>query len=279
MLEWHRLLGLTLMDFFTDSPYRVELEKDLSLRQQLLDVAIIRQEANGQMPAEVPDGLENLTRHNLLTYKSMRQPLDGWTLDELVAHYVNYRKQMSASLKQLSPVEDFSLYAVTTRAPEKLATQATFISLKEGVGEVLWGSKRVRVIIISQVPQTERNALWQLFSGTMEKVQYGAAHYRWRRDDHSGTIHNLFKYYNAEGMPMPYTWDDYFRDITREHLNLLTKEELTSALSFEERLKGLPVEERLKGLPVETLLQALPAKDIEAYVKKLRQRKRKKKPA
>jgi hypothetical protein len=34
---WHRLFGLSLVDFFRGMPVSVELEKDLSLKQQLLD--------------------------------------------------------------------------------------------------------------------------------------------------------------------------------------------------------------------------------------------------
>jgi formylglycine-generating enzyme required for sulfatase activity len=41
------------------------------------------------------DGLDNLAGHNLLTYKSLREPLDDWALQELTGHYVNYRKQAS----------------------------------------------------------------------------------------------------------------------------------------------------------------------------------------
>ena len=41
LIPWHRLFGLSLVDFFRDMPISVELEKDLSLKQQLLDVAII----------------------------------------------------------------------------------------------------------------------------------------------------------------------------------------------------------------------------------------------
>ncbi len=44
---WHRLFGLSLVDFFRGMPVTVELEKDLSLKQQLLDVVIIRREAAG----------------------------------------------------------------------------------------------------------------------------------------------------------------------------------------------------------------------------------------
>jgi hypothetical protein len=86
MREWHRLFGLTLTAYFTDSAYRVEVEKDISLKQQLWDVVIIEQESGGPLQ-EPPDDLENLARHNMLKYKSLREPLNGWTLDELVGHY------------------------------------------------------------------------------------------------------------------------------------------------------------------------------------------------
>ncbi len=264
-MEWHRLFGLALTDYFTDSSYRVELEKDLSLKQQLLDVVIIEQEANGQMP-EVPDGLENLTRHNLMTYKSLRQPLDGWALDEFVGHYVNYRKQISVSLEKLLPVEDINLYAVSTREPEKLAREISLLQLKEGVYEVATFSKQVRIIVLSQVPKLPRNAIWHLYSGITENVRFGASNYQWRQKDHSGIINELYKYYQVENVAMPYTWDDYYRQITKEHLDLLPTEERLKGLRAEERLKGLRVEERLKGLRPE---------EIEAYLKKLRQRKRK----
>ena len=41
-MDWHRLFGLLLTDFFTGSPFVVEMEKDLSLKQQFLDVVILR---------------------------------------------------------------------------------------------------------------------------------------------------------------------------------------------------------------------------------------------
>lgn len=282
MIGWHRLFGLTLTDFFTDSAYRVELEKDLSFKQQFIDVIIIESETGKPMP-EPPDGLENLARHNLLTYKSLHEPLDAWTLDELVGHYVNYRKQASSAEKIFLPSEDFQLYAVCTRAPEKLAKDFSLISRAPGVYEVQWGSKLIRVIVTSQIPLAKHNALWKLFSGITEHVQHATANYRWRRSDNSGILNQLFQNYQVEGMNMPYTWDDYYRDITREHLDWLPKEELLAKLSVEDRLKGLPIEDRLKGLPIEDRLKGLSAEDflkrlapedIEAYLSKLRPKKR-----
>jgi len=35
--DWHRLFGLVLTDFFTGSPFIVELEKDLSIKAQFLE--------------------------------------------------------------------------------------------------------------------------------------------------------------------------------------------------------------------------------------------------
>lgn len=134
MLNWHRLFGLALIDYFLDSPFVVELETDLSVTEQLLDVVIIEQE-DGEFNGELPDGLDNLSRHNLLTYKSLHQPLDAWALDELLGHYVNYRKQRSPSLQKLLPVEDFRLYGVSTREPQKLKREVPLTAVQQGVYE------------------------------------------------------------------------------------------------------------------------------------------------
>ena len=92
MTNWHHLFGLFLIDFFTNTPYEVELEKDLSIRQQLLDMVVLRK-MSGLLQKRLPDGLDGLADHNLLTYKSLHEPLDDWAIKELVGHYVNYRKQ------------------------------------------------------------------------------------------------------------------------------------------------------------------------------------------
>jgi hypothetical protein len=124
-----------------------------------------------------------------------------------------------------------------------------------------------------------RNCHLQFFLQTLiaDKVQFGVANYHWRRSDHSTVINDLFQTYQVEGITMPYTFEDYYRDFTRRHLDWLTAEERLKGLPVEERLKGLPVEERLKGLPVEERLKGLSAKEIEAYLKKLSKKRRKRK--
>src|SRR5438874_3727816 len=114
--DWHRLFGLLLTDFFSGSPFAVEVERDLSVQQQLLDVIIVRR-GRGRFAGELPDGLEHLAEHNLLTFKSHREALDDWALRELLAHYVAYRKLVSPSPSELLPPEHFRLYAVAARFP------------------------------------------------------------------------------------------------------------------------------------------------------------------
>ena len=62
-----------------------------------------------------------MRKHNLLTYKSFRESLDAWALEELVGHYVNYRKLLS--LEFSTKDDEFQLYAIATRFPAKLMKQ------------------------------------------------------------------------------------------------------------------------------------------------------------
>src|SRR5277367_6733516 len=55
--DWHRLFGLLLTDFFSGSPFAVEVERDLSIQQQLLDVTIVRR-GRGRFAGRLPDGLD-----------------------------------------------------------------------------------------------------------------------------------------------------------------------------------------------------------------------------
>src|SRR5438094_531822 len=110
---WHRLFGLSWADFFRGLPVTVEVEKDLSAKRQLLDVVLIRKDP-GPLPCRLPDGFEELAAYNLVSFKSHQERLAAWTLEELVGHYVNLRKQVSPSMAEadLLPPADFRLFAV-----------------------------------------------------------------------------------------------------------------------------------------------------------------------
>src|SRR5262245_45005259 len=128
----HRLFELSWIDFFHNTPMGVETELDLSQKQQFLDLVLIRRSPE-PLPRPLPDGFEDLAAYNLVTFKSHQEALDGWALCELVGHYVNYRKQVSPSLQDLLPEEDFRLFAVCARSPHKLAQQVALALLRQGV--------------------------------------------------------------------------------------------------------------------------------------------------
>jgi len=74
--DWHRLFGLLLTDYFTGSPFVVEVERDLSVQQQFLDVVIVRR-GPGRFAGRLPDGLDGLVAHNLITFNSHHEALDA----------------------------------------------------------------------------------------------------------------------------------------------------------------------------------------------------------
>ena len=259
MMDWHRLFGLALLDYFSDSPWKVELEIDLSWKQQFLDMTIIRR-GQGIFSERLPDGLEDMADYNLLTYRSMHQPLDDWVLKELTGHFVNYRKLVSPSLEALLPEEAFRLYGISTRYPNKLSGQVELKPRQAGVYEVRRGTDVIRIIVLNEVAEEAHNSIWQLFSAVPERVRRVAAAYRPRSRDISTLLYQLFEKYQQEGVVMPYTMEDFRRDFTREHLHLLTAEERLQGLAAEERLRGLPAEERLKELSLE---------EIRAYLARL----------
>ncbi|WP_446010437.1 hypothetical protein [Candidatus Electrothrix sp.] len=254
MTPWHRLFGITVIDLFTGSPYRVELEKDLSLKQQFVDVVIIEQE-QGEPPADLPDGLDNLGPHNILSFKSHQEPFTPWACDELLGHYVNYRKQASPSMDNLLPSKDFRLYAVAARHPEKLARKVQLHEHAPGVYDFIWGSRSVRLIVTGRVAQTKQNAVWELFSGIPERVAHGAADYEWRTEGLSSVISTLYTHYRLEGIQMPYTVKDYLREVTLDNLDTLTPEERLKGIALKERLKGIPVKDRFHGVSLEEALK------------------------
>ncbi len=246
----HRLFGLSWIDFFQGTAIGVETEMDLSLKQQFVDLVLIRREA-GPIPRPLPDGFEDLAAHNLLTFKSHQEALDGWALCELVGHYVNYRKQSSPSLQDLLPEADFRLLAVCVRYPHNLAQQVTLTPLREGVYEVRLMALGIRVIVVHQLPQEEHNAMLHLFSAREESLRYGKEHYRPRSQETSTLLYELFKAY-SEDPAMPEKLEEFVRQ------------------SIDDLLKSLPAEERLKGLSAEEIVRALPPETREALARQLR---------
>src|SRR6266542_6669212 len=177
--DWHRLFGLLLMDFFAGSPFTVEVERDLSQQQQLLDVVILRR-GRGKFVGDLPDGLDGLAEHNLITFKSHREALDDWAVRELVGHYVAYRKLVSPSPSDLLSESGFRLYAVCARFPHNLSGQVPWQEQRAGVYDCRWGLDVVRVLVAGQLPREARNAPLHLFSASPELIGFGSGAYRQR---------------------------------------------------------------------------------------------------
>lgn len=274
MIKWHRAFGLVLTDFFTGSNYKVEMEKELSAKQQFLDIVIIKK-SEGKPIDDLPDGLEYLADHNVLTYKSLHQPMDNWAIEEVIGHYANYRKQESPFEDDLLPAADFQVYAVSTRYPQKLLGSkkhwgSDTKEIQAGVYQV--SCKIIRPIIIlvlNQMPQHEKNALWQLFSGNAEGFGFGDAHYQWHEPRAKSLLNQLYELYQKEGVVMPYTWDNFYQDYTRPLIDSLPIEERLRGIPPQEALKQFSVEERLKGIPPEEWLKKIPPEVLKKYLSTL----------
>ena len=258
-MNWHRVFGLILTDFFVGTPFVVEVEKDLSAKKQLLDVVVVRR-GKGALTRRLPDGLDDLAAHNLITFKSHHEALDDWSLKELTGHYVNYRKQVSPSMQTLLPEEQFKLYAVCSRFPQNLADQSLLLEQHQGVYECRRGTDLIRVVVAGQLPQQEHNAPLHLFSASLDQVNYGRGHFRQHSEHTSSTLLGLFQAYQQEGISVAYTIQDFHRDY------------------FQEMLLKLPQEERKAIL--DKLIEGLSTEEIEEYLKQRQQsapsRKRKK---
>jgi hypothetical protein len=281
LINWHRLFGLSLKDFFTRTPFDVEVEIDLSVKRQFLDIVVLRRRS-GPMNELLPDGLDNVATYNLITYKSTHEALDSWAIDELLGHTVNYVKLVSPR-EGLLPIDQFRLYGISTRFPKKLAGEVGLKQVKAGVYEAVWGAHQIRILVLREMPEAPQNALWEMFSGEPQKVESGLRAYQPRTQDIRGVMNALHEHYGVEGAEMSYTWEDFRRDFAKEHLHELTLEERLEGLSPEERLKGLSAKEiarrlepseRLAGLKPSEILERVSLEDIEKYLQRKKREQR-----
>jgi hypothetical protein len=215
-----------------------------------------------------------LRSYNLLTFKSQHEALTAWTLDELVGHYVNYRKQISPK-DRLLPEEEFGLYAVSVRFPRELAERVPFQETGvPGVFDVVWGARKIRVVVLGDVSCHPRNAAWELFSLKTEMIRHGVRHYQFRFPEAHRLLCKLYLARKLEGLDMAFSIEEYAREgyqemlqyiledlSPEERLRGLAPEERLRGLAPEERLRGLAPEERLRGLAPEVLLQRIPLEE------------------
>ncbi len=253
-IPWHRLFGLLLSDYLEGTPFTVELEMDLSHHKQLLDVIVVRKRP-GELLIPMPDGLTDLVDHNLISFKSFREPLDDWALKELTGHYVNYRKQTSPK-GELRPEVHYHLYAVCARSPRELLKAVHHQQIQEGVYDCYRGTDRIRVVVAGELALQEKNALIHLFSAVEQRIQYGRDHYQLQSSNTSSAVDIILGEYISGGIIMPYT----FKDLHRDYLK---------TIPADLRLEGMKPEEVVSQFTTEQLLSKMSPKAIQAYLKKL----------
>jgi hypothetical protein len=271
-MQWHDLLGAVLIDFFEGSPYTVLTEVDLSLKKQLLDILIIRKD-EGELDRPLPDGFAPLANHNLISFKSHRDTFDWWTVLELIAYYVNYRKQASPSHDDLLPEEQFRLFGIAARFPEGLAKQIPLEEKQAGVYDINIGPSRIRLLVIRNLADEPTNAVLKLFSIVPKQIEFACQHYRPLHEHLSGIVAEMIRLYRKEDKFMATTLAELNRKFVEEAIETASVKDRLRGLTPEQRLEGLPAEERLKGLPAEERLKGLSPEQIEAYLRSLKNEK------
>lgn len=107
------------------------------------------------------------------------------------------------------------------------------------------------MIVVSQLPLHEHNAMLHLFSAGEEMLRYGREHYRPYSPNTSSLLYKLFTAYNEE-----LTMSDKLKDFVRQTLD--------------ELFANMPVEERLKGLSAEEIVRALSPEVREELARQLK---------
>lgn len=146
--------------------------------------------------------METLSFHNLITYKSKHEVLNAWALEESIGHYVNYRK---VTWMRRTKVGDIHLYAVSTRRSVSILSQTGAMEIKPGVWDLWILSRKIRILILSELSLVQQNAILAFFSFNEENVDFARNHYQWKRGDGTTVVNQLLEQYSMEGMNMPYT--------------------------------------------------------------------------
>jgi hypothetical protein len=153
---------------------------------------------------------------------------------------------------------------VTTRYPRKLSQEFKndFQEIKKGVYALKFGNHHIQVIVLSQMPQIKKNALWQLFCNNPDGFKFGRKHYQWRYPPAIALLNPLIKMYGKQGVNMPYTLEEAVKECVRDTLESLPPAERLKGLPPAERLKGLPPAERLRGLPLSEVVKYFSPADV-----------------
>lgn len=176
-IHWHRFFKVGLRQLFSGSCFEVIDEFDLSDQVQRVDFAIIRRnDSNLPFPdvESLPDGLQRLRDHNLVTYKSMNEGFDRFALNEFIGHAVAYSK-LQANDEWRNFSDELGLIVVSTRQPTTDVIKKLLISTdKEDLYQIDCIGWDVTCVVINRAPETDRNWLWELLHGDRSRWKSGS---------------------------------------------------------------------------------------------------------
>ncbi|MBF0100799.1 MAG: hypothetical protein HQK77_07830, partial [Desulfobacterales bacterium] len=213
-LNWHRLWGLMITPLFQRLGCEVTVEVDLAFQKQILDVVVVRKRKHKKLPKLInPDyyeGFETLNEYNLISFKSFNEVFNHQALEEFYGHLTNYRK-----LNQIEKDGLINLYAVTHHLPDKLFKpylNTPFLSvIKPDMIYELKLLTPVRFIITRKM----NHPILGLFSNDLQQIMKSRErleHDQWLINEVNSYLGELYKFYQLEGLNMPYTQEMFIKD-------------------------------------------------------------------
>jgi len=210
--HWHRLIGLILRPLFTAFGFETEIEVDLSIKEQLVDIIVVRKNKTPKhsgLPKEYWEIFNNFNEHNLISFKSYSESFNVKSILEVTHYLISYCK-----VYRVNP-DKVNLYAIIHHYPKKLLRAyegtpfLTVIKKNEIIDLDLESIFSIRFIIT----QETEHPILALFSGKKRKVfeSYSKLENTWLLDNISKYFDKILSYYGEEFKNM-YTEKDFFRD-------------------------------------------------------------------
>jgi hypothetical protein len=94
-------------------------------------------------------------------------------------------------------------------------------------------------------------------------MEYGGQHCRIHSPETTSLRADLFGGYEAEGLTMPYTMDEFMKEVDKRAVRRAPFDVRLEGIPDEKRLEGIPIAKRLEGISLANLLEGLSPEDRE----------------
>ncbi len=245
-------MGLLIRHNLEGLPFEVFTEYDVTIKQNLLDFYVIRRKKVSSL-SSLADGLNDLRKYNLISYKSFRESFNIEALEELVCYSILFRKDKARKDELLLPEKYVRVVALSTMKPVQILSEKKIKhkDLGGGAYNLQFGTVAVRLIVIQELPQTKaENGNFLLFSADEKQVKYGIGHNTLDGTTYNSLLLELLRRYKTEEGSMA------------ELMKKLSKEEMFVGLldlldDKKQVLDRFAPEDRLESLSPKQLAQAI----------------------